>query len=75
MQYKLEVFLEVSPVEPSDLVVRCPKFASLVDIDLTSLLSISFAKLTADLVSTEATFKDPTFAAEVCSTCETESAS
>lgn len=75
MQYKLEVFLEVSSVEPSDLVVGCPEFASLVDVDLTSLLSVSFAKLTADPVSTEAAFEDPTFAAEVGSTCETESAS
>jgi hypothetical protein len=49
-----------------------PEFASLVDINLASLLCICLPELFANLVSLNSLDEDPTLGGEICGTVETE---
>jgi hypothetical protein len=59
-------------VQPSNLIKCLPKFASLIDINLASLLCICLPKLFANLVSLNSLDEDPTLGGEICGTVKTE---
>lgn len=68
----LKVFLKVVFPEPTDLLVGRPKLASLVDVNLTGLLSISLSELFANAKGFDASLEDPSLTTEVCGTRETK---
>jgi hypothetical protein len=70
---RLHKLTEVFWLEPSDLVIRLPELASLVDVDLAGLLGVSLAELLADAESVDAGLEDASLAAQVGSAGETES--
>lgn len=65
---------KVTLVEPADLVEGRPELASLIDIDLASLLSIRLSKLLTDPKSIETGFEDPPLATKVCSAAQAKCA-
>jgi len=59
-------------VEPANFVVRGPKLASLVDINLARLLSIRLAKFLLVLEGAKTALEDASLTAKVCSTGQPE---
>ena len=60
--------------EPANLVVGGPQLASLIDIDLASLLSIGLSELLANPKSVQASLEDASLAAEISGTAQAECA-
>jgi len=65
MEVSSKVLLEVSPIEPSDLLISSPELASFVDINLASLLSIRLPELLPNGQSPQTSLEDPSFAAKI----------
>ena len=61
----LEVLAGVNRIEPAHFVESSPELASLVDIDLACLLSISLPEFLSDAQCGQASLKYPSLAAQV----------
>lgn len=59
----LEIFLKVLFPKPTDLLIGRPELASLVNIDLTGLLSIGLSELFANAKGFDASLEDPSLTA------------
>lgn len=68
----LDVLHEESRVEPTDFLVRRPKLAGLVDINLAGLLGVRLSEFLALAKSLNASLENATLAAEICSTVQTK---
>lgn len=63
---------EVFFLEPSNPLEGCPEFASLVDVDLASLLTIGLSELLASLQAFDASEEDATLTSEICGAIESK---
>lgn len=68
----LDKLSEEVRLEPANLLVGLPEFASLIDVDLARLLGVCLTELLADSESVDAGHEDPSLTAEVGGACETK---